>query len=55
MGIISCGMTFMIITGGFDLSVGSVAALAALFGAYGFLNNFILGILYGLIAGVLIG
>ena len=33
IGIISCGMTFAIILGGFDLSVGSVTALASVVGA----------------------
>jgi ribose transport system permease protein len=33
IGIIACGMTFAIILGGFDLSVGSVAALASVVGA----------------------
>ena len=31
--IIACGMTFAIILGGFDLSVGSVTALASVVGA----------------------
>jgi ribose/xylose/arabinose/galactoside ABC-type transport system permease subunit len=33
VGIIACGMTFAIILGGFDLSVGSVTALASVVGA----------------------
>src|SRR5438270_8223977 len=33
IGIIACGMTFAIILGGFDLSVGSVTALASVVGA----------------------
>ena len=33
IGIIACGMTFAIIVGGFDLSVGSVTALASVVGA----------------------
>jgi ribose/xylose/arabinose/galactoside ABC-type transport system permease subunit len=33
LGIIACGMTFAIILGGFDLSVGSVTALASVVGA----------------------
>src|SRR6516164_11642898 len=33
IGIIACGMTFAIILGGFDLSVGSVAALSSVVGA----------------------
>jgi ribose/xylose/arabinose/galactoside ABC-type transport system permease subunit len=33
IGIIACGMTFAIILGGFDLSVGAVAALSSVVGA----------------------
>src|SRR5258707_12730820 len=33
IGIIACGMTFAIILGGFDLSVGSVTALSSVVGA----------------------
>ena len=33
IGIIACGMTFAIIIGGFDLSVGSVTALSNVVGA----------------------
>src|SRR4029079_17142450 len=33
IGIIACGMTFAIILGGFDLSVGSVTALSNVVGA----------------------
>src|SRR6516165_10209009 len=33
IGIIACGMTFAIIVGGFDLSVGSVTALSNVVGA----------------------
>jgi len=33
-GIMACGMAFMIITGGFDLSVGSTAALTGMVVAY---------------------
>jgi ribose/xylose/arabinose/galactoside ABC-type transport system permease subunit len=33
IGIIACGMTFAIILGGFDLSVGSMTALASVVGA----------------------
>ncbi len=55
IGIIACGMTLMLIVGGFDLSVGSVAALAGLFGAYGFLKNFYLGLLGAIATGVFIG
>jgi len=33
-GIMACGITFMIITGGFDLSVGSTAALTGVVVAF---------------------
>ena len=33
IGIIACGMTFAIVLGGFDLSVGSVTALSSVVGA----------------------
>lgn len=54
-GLIALGMTFVIMTGGIDLSVGSVAALAsviaALFSPYGL----IVGTLIPVVAGVLLG
>src|SRR5215213_8374146 len=34
IGIIACAMTFAIISGGFDLSVGAGAALASVVGAW---------------------
>jgi len=39
IGIISLGMLLVILTGGIDLSVGSIAALASVFSAYFLLNN----------------
>jgi ribose/xylose/arabinose/galactoside ABC-type transport system permease subunit len=57
VGIVACGMTFCIIGGAFDLSVGSVVSLA---GVITILNinagtNEYLAILYGLLAGIAIG
>jgi ribose/xylose/arabinose/galactoside ABC-type transport system permease subunit len=64
LGLVAIGMTFVIIAGGFDLSVGSVyavsgtvAATMSLAGfppAIGFLTGVILGILLGLVNGVLV-
>jgi galactofuranose transport system permease protein len=61
-GLIALGMTFVIMTGGIDLSVGSVAALAsvvaALLSPYGLLPGLIgpllVGIALGLINGLVI-
>jgi ribose/xylose/arabinose/galactoside ABC-type transport system permease subunit len=53
IGIIACGMTFAIILGGFDLSVGSVTALASVVGATLMINLGAAGIALG-IAGALI-
>lgn len=52
MAVIAMGMTFVIIGGGFDLSVGSTAALAACVAAMVMLEA---GIAAGVIAGVLAG
>jgi ribose transport system permease protein len=62
MGLIALGMTFVIITGGIDLSVGSMLALAGLLAAYfskgSFIVAFFLPILigcgFGLINGLVI-
>jgi ribose/xylose/arabinose/galactoside ABC-type transport system permease subunit len=53
IGIIACGMTFAIILGGFDLSVGSVTALASVVGATLMIDLGTAGIALG-IAGALI-
>jgi ribose/xylose/arabinose/galactoside ABC-type transport system permease subunit len=59
----ACAMTFAIILGGFDLSVGSVAALSSVVGAklmievglvVGFAGGLLAGLLVGLLNGVLI-
>jgi ribose transport system permease protein len=52
MAVIAMGMTFVIVGGGFDLSVGSTAALSACLAAMVMLK---LGITAGVIAGVLAG
>lgn len=57
IGIVACGMTFCIIGGAFDLSVGSVVSLA---GVIAILNinsgtNEYLAIIYGLLAGLAVG
>ena len=63
IGIIACGMTFAIISGGFDLSVGAGAALASVVGArlmidagipFGIAGALIAGLVLGLVNGVLI-
>ena len=51
-GIIALGMTLIIISGGFDLSVGSMTAFAggvAIFAMNKFTDNIILGVLVGVI------
>ncbi len=59
IGIVACGMTFAIILGGFDLSVGAVAALASVVGANIMIDaaafNFTLGIAGALLACLSIG
>lgn len=63
IGIVACGMLLMIITGGFDLSVGAVGALSAIVGAWviisfsvplGIAGAIAAGLVTGLINGVLI-
>lgn len=58
-GLIALGMTFVIITGGIDLSVGSVAALASVvaarFSTYGLLPGLLVPLLVGLAAGSING
>lgn len=55
-GIIACGMTLMIITGGFDLSVGSTAALSGMVAAALFIKVGIpLGLIGAIAAATLVG
>lgn len=54
--IVSIGMTFVIIGGGFDLSLGSVIALSGSLGAVVMVDyGVLLGVMAGLLAGILIG
>jgi ribose/xylose/arabinose/galactoside ABC-type transport system permease subunit len=56
IGIIACAMTFAIVSGGFDLSVGAGAALASVVGARIIIEAGIpVGIVGGLVAGLLLG
>ena len=56
IGIIACAMTFAIISGGFDLSVGAGAALASVVGAKVIIEAGIpLGIAGALVAGLALG
>ena len=56
LGIVSCGMLMMIIVGGFDLSVGSVGALASVVAAFAFVHLSIpVGVLLALVSGLLVG
>lgn len=52
IGIIACGMTFAIILGGFDLSVGSMTALASVVGATLMIDFGMLGIPIGILGAV---
>lgn len=60
-GIMACGMLFVVLIGGIDLSVGSMAACAGSFMAFnwvssGYDNSALLtGILIGLLSGVVVG
>lgn len=55
IGVIACGMTFAIIIGGFDLSVGAVAALSAVVCASVMAHGGSLAIPLGLLAGMAAG
>ena len=52
VGVIACGMQLMIISGGFDLSVGATAAAAGCLAAYISLQ---MGVPTGILAGLLLG
>lgn len=63
VGIIACGMTLTIISGGFDLSVGAIYAISGVTASvvanaygtpFGYLSGAIVGLLFGLFNGVLI-
>jgi galactofuranose transport system permease protein len=53
--LISIGMAFVIITGGIDLSVGAVAALASVVAALASPYGVVAGVLAGAFAGLLVG
>ena len=53
IGIIACGMTFAIILGGFDLSVGAVAALSSVIGATLMIDTGVFGIPIGIVGALL--
>ncbi len=57
ISIISCGMTYLVISGNIDLSVGSVLALSAMIGALVIQESgiIILGIISALAIGTLVG
>lgn len=63
IGVVACGMTLMIVAGGFDLSVGSVAAASGVLAAslslhhsavFALTAGLLLGLLVGVVNGVLI-
>ena len=64
MGVVAVGMTFVIVTGGIDLSVGSIVAMVGAFGAgmiragmpfpFAILFMIIIGMIFGCIQGLLI-
>ena len=55
-GLLAVGMAFVIITGGVDLSVGSVCALSGVMSAYAFIDyGFIAGLAAGLAVGIVCG
>jgi ribose/xylose/arabinose/galactoside ABC-type transport system permease subunit len=57
IGVIACGMTFAIIIGGFDLSVGSTAAMASVVMAivYNATGSIALGLVAALLSGIAAG
>ena len=56
IGIVALGMLVMMISGGFDLSVGAIGAASAVVAAFAFVNFSIpFGVVGGLLIGLLIG
>lgn len=57
IGIMSCGMTFVLLTGNIGLSVGSVVALAGVVTAWGICTGYsiIIAVIIGLLSGVFLG
>jgi galactofuranose transport system permease protein len=54
-GLIALGMTFVIMTGGIDLSVGGIAALASVVTALNSSHGFFYALVMAVIAGTLVG
>jgi galactofuranose transport system permease protein len=54
-GLIALGMTFVIMTGGIDLSVGGVAALASVVAALNSSHGFFYALFLAIVAGTLVG
>ena len=60
-GIMACGMLFVVLIGGMDLSMGSMAACAGSYLAFQWVNggyttgSFVTGIIMGLVAGIVVG
>jgi ribose/xylose/arabinose/galactoside ABC-type transport system permease subunit len=55
LAIVALGMTFVILTGGIDLSVGSVFALGGVLAAYGSSHGLVVAVLLPLAGGAAIG
>jgi ribose/xylose/arabinose/galactoside ABC-type transport system permease subunit len=57
IGIMACAMTFAIVLGGFDLSIGAIAAAASVAGAKTMIHtgHIVLGIVAALLVGLLVG
>jgi len=58
IGIVAVGMTFVILTGGMDLSVGSILALSGVVTGYSMVTlelSIFISILLGMIAGIIVG
>lgn len=53
--VLAAGMTFVILTGGIDLSVGSILAASAMVGLIGSIGYGYLGLVGALVAGLVIG
>lgn len=56
LGIVACGITLVIIGGGFDLSVGAIFSLAGVVGAWSALHiDPVLGLFAGVLAAAIVG
>src|SRR5579884_864994 len=54
-GLIALGMTFVIMTGGIDLSVGGIAALASVVAALSSSHGFFVALITAVAVGMLVG